>query len=244
MTTAILSALPQEQAGLVLQLSEARSTLHAGRTFWHGQLHGQAVVLALSGIGKVAAATTATVLAAHFCVRRVLFTGVAGGIGHDVQVGDVVVAHEYLQHDMDARPIAARWQVPGYPLVRWPCDPSLTALLLQAARHASASNPTGATQVHCGLMVSGDQFVGSVVLSHRLRTDLQEAGHPALAVEMEGAAVAQVCHDYGIPFVAVRTISDRADNDAHGDFLQFVHTVASPMAQRIIQQWLPLLQNT
>jgi adenosylhomocysteine nucleosidase len=243
MTTAILSALPQEQAGLLQQLVAGQRTQHAGRTFWQGHLCNQPVVLALSGMGKVAAATTATALAAHFGVQRMLFTGVAGGIGPAVQVGDVVVAHDYVQHDMDASPLAPRWQVPGYPAVRLSCDASLSALLQQAAHSALAQTPQGTGQVHYGLVASGDQFVGSAAASHRLRTDLHSAGHPVLAVEMEGAAVAQVCHDYGLPFAAVRTISDRADDEAHGDFLRFVDTVASPLAQRIVLQWLYLLSN-
>lgn len=239
---AIVSALPQEQAALLAQLTHAHSTVHAGRTFWQGQLHGHPVVMVLSGMGKVAAATTATALATHWGVRRMLLTGVAGGLGDGVQVGDVVVAHDYLQHDMDVRPLVARWQVPGYASVRLPCDAALTTLLLHAAHSAMgpAMNPYGG-RVHAGLMVSGDQFIGSAAICTQLRGDLHAGGHPALAVEMEGAAIAQVCADYGIAFAAVRTISDRADDDAHTDFLAFVDTVASPLAQRVVQCWLQLV---
>ena len=122
MTTAILSALPEEQSGLVGSLEQARRVVHAGRTFWVGGLHGKPVVLALSGIGKVAAATTATVLVERFGVARIVFTGVAGGVGEGVRVGDVVVARDYVQHDMDASPLVERWRVPGYPGVRLACD--------------------------------------------------------------------------------------------------------------------------
>ena len=103
MTTAILSALQEEQSSLLQHLQRPRRTMHAGRAFGRG-LAWAPVVLALSGIGKVAAATTATALVERFGVARIVFTGVAGGVGDGVQVGDVVVAHDYVQHDMDASP--------------------------------------------------------------------------------------------------------------------------------------------
>ncbi|MGH8822049.1 MAG: 5'-methylthioadenosine/adenosylhomocysteine nucleosidase, partial [Rhodoferax sp.] len=99
MTTAILSALAEEQHGLLEALRQPECIRHAGRDFWLGELHGARVVLALSRIGKVAAATTATALIEHLAVTRILFTGVAGGLAPDVQVGDVVVASSFVQHD-------------------------------------------------------------------------------------------------------------------------------------------------
>ena len=247
MTLAILSALPEEQSGLLAPLQHAEQVVRAGRTFHCGTLHGQPVVLALSGIGKVAAATTATALIEHFGVARMVFTGVAGGVGEGVNVGDVVVAQDYLQHDMDASPLFARWELPGYARTRLACDAGLSALLLEAAG-ACVSSAKGlfdqnypAARVHHGLIVSGDRFVSAALESDRLRGDLRAAGHEVLAVEMEGAAVAQVCHDYGVPFAAVRTISDRADDAAHVDFPVFVQTVASRYADHIVQGLLQKL---
>ena len=133
MTTAILSALQEEQSSLLQHLQRPRRTMHAGRAFWQGDWHGRPVVLALSGIGKVAAATTATALVERFGVARIVFTGVAGGVGDGVQVGDVVVAHDYVQHDMDASPLFPRWELPGYARTRLSCDTALTAMLLEAA---------------------------------------------------------------------------------------------------------------
>lgn len=251
MITAILSALPQEQAGLHHSLEQPVCTRHAGRSFWQGYLHGQPVVLALSGIGKVAAATTASALIERFAATRIVFTGVAGGIGQGVQVGDVVVAQDYVQHDMDATPLFARWQVPGYGAVRLPCDPALSALLWAAAQScvaqvgthwaAEQSAPTGGPRVHQGLMASGDQFVTSAEVSKALHADLLAAGHEVLAVEMEGAAVAQVCMDYGVPFAAVRAISDRADEQAVVDFPHFIRTVASRYADHMVRGLLQAL---
>ena len=146
MTTAILSALPEEQSSLVEHLAHPQRAMHAGRAFWRGELHGRPVVLALSGIGKVAAATTATALIERFGVARIVFTGVAGGVGEGVNVGDVVVAQDYIQHDMDASPLFPRWELPGYARTRLACDVRLSALLLEAAGAcvASAAGPFGA----------------------------------------------------------------------------------------------------
>ena len=240
MPLAILSALADEQRGLIEQLHQPQRVLHAGREFWQGQLQGHVVVLALSKIGKVAAATTAAALIEKFGATRIVFTGVAGGIGPGVQVGDLVVAHQLVQHDLDASPLFPRYEVPFYGQSGFTADPQLTAQLLQASRAAMAALGQPGT-VHHGLLASGDQFVSCAQVAHSLRHDLVQAGHDALAVEMEGAAVAQVCHDYGVPFAAVRTISDRADASAHVDFTVFARDVASRYACAIVQALLKTL---
>jgi adenosylhomocysteine nucleosidase len=245
--TAILSALPEEQQGLLEQLEGAQQHTVAGRVFWLGQLHEQPVALGLSRIGKVSATLTAAVLIGHFGASRIVFTGVAGGLARGVKVGDVVVAHDFIQHDLDVSPLFPRYEVPLYGRSRFTCDRALTALLVQAASRA-LSSPKQATssllsgaQVHLGLIASGDRFVSSAEESGRLQAALEGAGHTALAVEMEGAAVAQVCADYGVAFAAMRTISDRADDNAHLDFQTFVTQVASRYAQRIMQELLQSL---
>jgi len=93
-------------------------------------------------------------------------------------------------------------------------------------------------RVHQGLLASGDRFVSGSAESQALQSALAGAGHAVLAVEMEGAAVAQVCQDYGVPFAAMRTISDRADDSAHVDFSSFVEQVASHYAQAIVERFL------
>lgn len=247
---AILSALAEEQQGLVELLQSPRKIRHAGRDFWLGELHGQAVVLVLSRIGKVAAATTAAALIEHFGVRQIIFTGVAGGIGQGVKVGDVVVAEDFVQHDMDASPLFPRYEVPLYGLSRFPADSALTGRLLQAARQALLHINDGESpwafplaEVHSGLMGSGDRFVSGEREAHALQAGLQAAGHAVLAVEMEGAAVAQVCRDYGVAFASVRTISDRADDQAHIDFPKFVREVASFYARVVVEKFLVSYQN-
>lgn len=246
--TAILSALLEEQRGLLPLLQQPHKVTHAGRDFWCGQLHGQPVVLALSRIGKVAAATTATALIERFGVQRIVFTGVAGGLGAAVNVGDVVVATDFLQHDLDASPLFARYEVPLYGKTRFDGDAALTALLFRSACAAlapesgqAAAHLVAGACVHQGLIASGDRFVCGAEESRLLKASLADAGHVVLAVEMEGAAVAQVCLDYGVPFAAVRTISDRADDSAHVDFPRFVDEVASRYAHAMIERLLKLL---
>ena len=243
---AILSALPQEQRGLMELLQRPRKVIHASRDFWLGDLHGQPVVLALSKIGKVAAATTTTALIERFGVRCIVFTGVAGGLGHGVKVGDVVVATDFVQHDLDASPLFPRYEVPLYGKTRFHCDAALSALLFEASCSALAHESRVAhgfegACVHQGLVASGDRFVSGADESHLLRELMARAGHEVLAVEMEGAAVAQVCMDYGVPFAVMRTVSDRADDSAHVDFPAFVDAVASRYALAIIERFLKLL---
>ena len=242
---AILSALAEEQHGLIELLTQPLKVTHAGRDFWQGDLHGQPVVLALSKIGKVAAATTATVVIERFGAAAIVFTGVAGGLGAGVAVGDVVVATDFVQHDMDASPLFSRYEVPLYGKTRFTTDAMLTALLFKASEAALASGRESqifaGAKVHQGLIASGDRFVSGAQEADGLRIALAGAGHAVLAVEMEGAAVAQVCHDYGIAFAAVRTVSDRADDSAHVDFSRFVNQVASQYALEIIQGFVNLL---
>lgn len=215
----------QELAAVLALMPDEQKVQVAGRDFWRGHLYGHDVVAVLSRIGKVAAATTATALIEHFGVTRIVFTGVAGGLGEQVKVGDVVVATQFLQHDLDASPIFPRHEVPLYGLSRFPTNPLLTDALTRAV---TLSLP--GTTLHLGLMVSGDRFVSTDAESQALRAELPEA----LAVEMEGAAIAQVCHDYGVPFAAVRTISDRADDAATVDFIRFVDEIASRHSVAII----------
>ena len=242
----IMSAMHEELAAVLAEMPDEQRVQVAGRDFWVGHWQGHSVVAVLSRIGKVAAATTATVLLERFEVDTLVFTGVAGGLGCGVRVGDVVVTDGLVQHDMDASPLFPRHEVPLYGRARFEADADLAVQLAQASEQvlADAALHLGvgtlaefqlhAPRVHQGLVISGDRFVSTSAESYALRQALPEA----LAVEMEGAAVAQVCHDYGVPFAAVRTISDRADDTAHTDFQRFIREVASRYSLAILSRWL------
>ncbi len=244
---ALVSAMHEELHRLVDALSPgARTLVIGGRRCHVGSLDDQPVVLALSGIGKVAAAATTAMLLSRFAARAVVFSGVAGGLGDGVRVGDLVVATELLQHDLDASPLFPRWEVPLTGRARFPADAALRAGLVAAAQLALAQPlddeaaarraALGITEprVHEGLVISGDRFVATVEASGALRAALPDA----LAVEMEGAAAAQVAHDFGVPVAVVRSISDRADDSAHGDFGRFVGDHASRVGEALVRSWL------
>ena len=244
-----MSAMHQELAEVLQTLPDERRERAAGRDFWLGHWRGHEVVAVLSRIGKVAAATTATALIERFGVTEIVFTGVAGGLGEGVAVGDVVLATSFVQHDMDASPLFPRFEVPLYGRARFDTDGPLSARVAQAARQvlADASATLGvdavaefalhAPTLHAGLILSGDRFVATSAESAALRQALPEA----LAVEMEGAAVAQVCHDWALPFAALRTVSDRADDSAHVDFMRFIDQVASRYSAAVLEAYFSSL---
>ena len=245
---AILAALHEELSGVLARWPDEQRERAAGRDVWRGHWHGREVLACLSRVGKVAAATTAALLIERYGAQAIVMTGVAGALHPALRVGDVVLARELLQHDMDASPLFPRHQVPLYGRSRFATDAPLSERLGDAARRALADPVAtlGAEAVaafalhqpavHEGLIVSGDRFVATVAESAALRAELPDA----LAVDMEGAAVAQVCHDYGVPFAMLRTISDRADDDAHVDFPRFVEQVASHYSVAVLDRWLSM----
>jgi len=241
----IMAALHEEIADL-LDRMEAVTTRRIGMRDYHaGWLHGHACVVVLARIGKVAAAATAVTLIREFNVERLIFTGLAGGVAHHVSVGDVVVGDSLLQHDLDASPLFPRHEIPLLARSRISADADLRSRLERAARRYLAEDwsrdispatrdafKLSAPRVHIGLIVSGDQFVNDAAAVEALRGELPEA----LCVEMEGAAVAQVCHEYGARFALVRTVSDRADDDASHDFSGFLAAVASHYSAGILRR--------
>ncbi|MBL0918937.1 MAG: 5'-methylthioadenosine/adenosylhomocysteine nucleosidase [Hydrogenophaga sp.] len=246
MTLALVSALPEELQAVLDLLPDEQRIAVGGRAFWHGHLHGQAVVAVLSGIGKVAAATTAALLLERFQASAIVMTGVAGGLGPGVKVGDVVVARELLQHDMDASPIFPRHEMPGYGRSRFAADAAWADRLVRASEatlrdpqaslgpDAVATFQLQAPRVHQGLLISGDRFVSRTAESQALQTELPDA----LAVDMESAAMAQVCANFARPFAVLRTISDRADDAAHVDFPRFLTQVASRYSAAVVERLL------
>ena len=246
MRLGIISALSEEQQVLVEAMQGAYKLIHGQREYWVGQLWEIDAVCVLSRIGKVAAAMTATTLVEKFGVTHILFTGVAGAGDKTVQVGDIVVAESLVQHDMDASPLFPRFEVPLTGLTHFPGDRRLNARLLEAA-HAfldedfddaiddgeKAVFGLNRPRIHRGLIASGDQFIRDREHINGLNTAL-----PGLvAVEMEGAAVAQVCYELNLPCAVIRTISDNANENAATDFMRFVKSVAARYALLIVRRF-------
>lgn len=231
--TGVLGAMPVEIKLLQSWLAETRTEIHFGVTFHRGRLHGRAVALAASGIGKVNAARTATLLLEHYQPQEVLFTGVAGGLNPGLAAGDIVLGERTAQHDFGkltdtgfvAEPTGA-----DIPLLM-PAPVALLTLAEAAVPDAGlGALPTSQgrrqPQVRRGIIVTGDMFVASATKTAELRSRFQ-----ADAVEMEGAAVAQLCWQQHVPCLVIRSISDKADAAAPMDFEQFVSFAATNSAR-------------
>ncbi len=245
-STAIVAALEDEISQILLSMRVVESLEVAGRKFWLATYHGRKVVIVLSGIGKVAAAITTICLIKDFGVSKIVFTGVAGGVSDTLNIGDIVVGTQFVQHDMDASPLFPRYVVPGYKSPYFRADEEVTENLLKACEKAlKVISEEEAiykkfklknAQAKCGEILSGDQFIANSNIRNKLSQE-----HPqALAVELVGAAVAQVCLDFGVKFGVVRTISDTASESAEIDFTHFLTSVASRYSALIIKEYLDI----
>jgi adenosylhomocysteine nucleosidase len=243
--------MPQEIALLRHDLRHGRAATRGMREYLQGNLHGRDVVLVYSRMAKVAAASTVTTLIEVFGVELVVFTGVAGAADPELEIGDVVIGTRLVQHDLDARPLFRRFEVPLLERVSFESPPALVSLARRSAElylHTrlsqdvsaetlSAFSIATAPRVHAGLIASGDQFIASATTLRALQQALEEAGLPAaLCVEMEGAAVAQVCHEHAVPLIVMRAISDKADHSAAIDFAPFIDRIASHITCGIVRE--------
>jgi len=248
MTIGIMSAMREEIQCLLGEIRDPEVSEAGMRTYHKGTLWGTPVVLVFFRWGKVAAATTATYLISHFGVSRMIFTGVAGGIDESLRVGDVVVAGRLIQHDMNASPLYPRHEIPLLGVVSFPTDPTLRVASLEATGTFLSDDLQSqiAAEFHIhqpkvveGVVASGDRFFAR----REDRAALQEALPGVACVEMEGAAVAQVSHEYAVPAVVIRTISDAADEGAPADFPKFVRHIASAYSHGILKRLLPILRH-
>lgn len=220
-----MAAMPEELAAIVDEVHADEVVWLGGRSYHRGSYAGEPVVAVVSRIGKVAAATTAAILLERFKPRAVVMTGLAGAVDPRLAVGDIVIADRLVHHDLDARPLFARHEVPLLGVTELVADRALADRLA-----AAAVAFVGAPRVWRGLVSSGDQFFASADAVAALRALLPDT----LAVEMEGAAVAQVCHEHGVPFAIARVISDTADHAAAVDFSRFLATACGPYARALV----------
>lgn len=208
----IIGAMDIEVDVLKEQMADVTRVNKASMEFYQGKLNGKDVVVVRSGIGKVNAAVCTQILADVFEVEAVINTGIAGSLRNEINIGDIVVSTDALQHDMDAVEFGyPKGQIPGMKVFSFVAN---AALRETAVRVCQKVNPD--IQVFEGRVVSGDQFVASAEVKNKIIKEF--AGY---CTEMEGAAIAQTAYLNGIPFVVVRAISDKADNSATMDNLTF-----------------------
>ncbi len=211
MVLGIIGAMSEELEILLNDMDIHDTQVKARMTFHKGTLSGKEIVAVVCGIGKVNSAVCAQILASEYNVTSIINVGVAGGISKDIYPGDVVVANNLVQYDMDTTafgdPIG---QIPRLDTFDFKCNDTLIEIAEKACSEASDF------KTFTGRIVSGDMFVASVDKIQWLEKEFS-----AIACEMEGASIAQVCYLNNIPFVVVRSISDNANNGAHMDFEKF-----------------------
>ncbi|MBN1684302.1 MAG: 5'-methylthioadenosine/adenosylhomocysteine nucleosidase [Gammaproteobacteria bacterium] len=224
----------------------------AGRKYYSGTLYGRDTTMVFSGWGKVAAASTTTTLFNVFNVDMIIFTGVAGAANPTLNIGDIVLANKLYQHDMDARPIYDKYIIPLLDLIYFHSDKDLLNIAeIAAKRFLSEDLKTEISpkllakffilnpKVAIGTIASGDQFVTDIKKVQALLIEQPTTK----AIEMEGAAIAQVCHEYDKPFIVFRIISDKADHSAAINFQEFVKKIAAYYSRGFIKRLYPQISN-
>lgn len=240
----------EEEVKLLMEEIEILSEETIGmRTYYQGNLFGKQVILVYSRCGKVAAASTVTTLIQHYGVGLVLFTGVAGGGNAERKIGDIVIADQLVQHDMDSSgiPGALRFEIPLLKKIYFEVNPDLIQKAGESANHyikhrmpeevdAGLLQEFGITvpAIVVGTIASGDQFISNKNKINTLNSQIKNLQ----CVEMEGAAVAQVCYEFGVDFAVFRVISDNADENAHYNIRRFLDKTAGYITRGIIRQFI------
>ena len=211
-TIGIIGAMEVEVAILKEKMEDVRIIKKASMDFYEGTLAGKKVVVVRSGIGKVNAGICAQILADVFSVDAIINTGIAGSLNKDINIGDIVLSTDVVQHDMDATGFGYRkGQIPQMPVFFFEADEKLRKLAKGVCQEV---NPE--IQVFEGRIASGDQFVCDQDVKDRIVSEVS-----AYATEMEGAAIGQAAYLNEIPFLVVRAISDKADGSAQMDYSEF-----------------------
>jgi adenosylhomocysteine nucleosidase len=245
--TAILGAFEREVTLLEDRLTERREHQIEGIRFVTGKLHGQNVVVVWTGVGKVNAAMTTTLLIEHFKPKHIIFTGIAGAVNPELRPGDIVIAEKTAHHDMGTVwPEGLFVKGVKNPLdgmenpVFFQADETLLTCALQAAERIDMQRVQTVTgqrnpKIIKGVIVTGDSFIASTEKCAELRKKLQ-----ADAVEMEGAAVAQICYQRQIDHLVIRSISDSADEGAVLD-KQMFYILAAKNSSDLVAEMIGLL---
>lgn len=221
----IIGALDAE-IEILLNAMEEKKESKIGRTiFFEGKLSGKNVVIFKCGVGKVNAAIGANTAILKFNTSKIIFTGIAGAIDNNLNILDLVISTDLVQHDFDLTGFGCPLGlIDGEKSIKFKAD----ATLIKIA-HESAIKILGETKVILGTIATGDQFV-----ANKKQVDFIGETFGAKATEMEGAAVAQVALNYEVPFVVLRAMSDKADGSAHMDYNEFKPLAAEHSAKIVI----------
>lgn len=227
----IIGAMQEEIIELKKQIKNIKENTMAGFVFYSGILNKKDIILVQSGIGKVNSAICTTILIEQFNVTKIIFTGVAGGVNNDLNVGDIVISKDLIQHDVDATAFGAKYgQIPRMNQLEFKSDINLIELAKKSAKDIFTNE-----KIVVGRILSGDQFVSSIEKIKWLRDKFNGD-----CVEMEGASVAHVATLFNIPFVVIRSISDKADHSANIDFNKFVN-IAANNSKNIVLKMLEIM---
>ena len=226
----IIGAMAVEVDDLKACMSDMSIESVSGVDFYKGAIHGVDCVIARCGVGKVYAAICAQTMILRYCPSMVINTGVAGGIGKDIHIGDVVISSGLVQHDMDTSAVGDEvGLISGMNLVTIPAVKELVDLVEEVAQTVYDG------RVHVGIIATGDQFICD---AKKLK-EIADRFH-ASACEMEGGSIAQVCYVNQVDFIVIRAISDNANDAANVDFMQFAKEAAQKSA-KLIDELLPKL---
>ena len=249
MLLGIMGAMPEEMDKIIAAIENKEIVERGSRLYYRGKLYGQHVVAVFSRWGKVAAATTATNMILEFNVDRIVFTGVAGAISPELNVGDIVIGQRLFQHDMDARPLMRRFEIPLTGKTSYETPQQNVDTMAEAVHNFLKTNKKFRKELAeynivnlkmlTGDIASGDLFISSKEMKQILSKNLPSV----VCAEMEGAAVAQVCDDYGVPLIVVRVISDSADEEAHTSAIGFVNQHAGEYSLSILKEYIHLIHN-
>ena len=240
MKTGLIGAMHEEILMLEHDIENLKIGQHGARKFYEGTIGGKQLVMCLSGWGKVAAASTATSLLNLYRVDQLVFIGLAGSLQNHLEIGDIVVADQLIQHDVDLSRLDGFRGVepPFYKKFRFQVKMDAQRRALEAVKqfvynlHRKSYpdiNPAYSPRIHLGAIGTGDQFIASPKGKGRINHHFPEL----LCAEMEGAAIAQVASDYGVPCSVIRIISDKADDNAHDSFARFLFEDISKISVEI-----------
>ena len=239
----IISAMQEEIQALLNKLENVSVSEKGMRKYYKGTLFNKDVILVFSRWGKVASAVTTTQLINDFNVSEIIFTGVAGGIMDELNIGDIVIGKNLYQHDLNASPFYEKLEIPilkkKFLITAEPSN-LLNATNIFLNTYNNYIEPSDAEifnitkpKVIFGDIASGDQFISSLKKIKKLNKLIPTA----TCVEMEGASVAQVCFEYNMPFSIIRVISDKANDNANIDFSKFSNSIASNYALGILKNY-------